>query len=171
LRYQALYFNFGHLVNAMNKIYTLIAAVICLNLGSYAQKSATRPVSPSVSHPSRKGMGLELKETAFDFGKIPQGRPVTHNFDVKNTGKTPLYIENVQASCGCTTPEWSQEPVAPGATTNIKVGFNAASEGRFTKSITITYNNNQVKTLSISGDVFPMPTTSAPLNSSLSLIK
>ena len=114
---------------------------------------------------------LDLKEPGFDFGKIPQGRPVTHNFEAINKGKTALSLDNVQASCGCTTPEWSEAPIAPGGSSIIKVGFNAASEGHFTKTITVTYNGGQVKTFTISGEVYASPTTSAPLNTSLSLIK
>jgi hypothetical protein len=80
-------------------------------------------------------------------------------------------LENVQASCGCTTPEWSKEAIQPGATSIIKVGYNAAAEGMFNKTITITYNNHQFKTLNITGTVFKGPATSAPANASLSLLK
>lgn len=114
---------------------------------------------------------LVLKQDGFDFGRIRQGKPVNHNFEVINRGKTPLTIENVEASCGCTTPEWSEAPIAPGAGSQIRVGFNASTEGEFKKTITIHYNNGKVKTLTISGIVYPAPTTSAPLNSSLSLLK
>jgi hypothetical protein len=114
---------------------------------------------------------LQLKETAYNFGKIQQGRPVTHNFEIVNTGKEPLMLENVQASCGCTTPEWSKDAIQPGASSIIKVGYNAANEGAFTKSITIQYNSNQTKVMTISGTVFKGPTTSAPVNASLSLLK
>ena len=114
---------------------------------------------------------ITLKETSYDFGKIAQGRPVYHVFEIVNTGKEPLKLENVQTSCGCTTPEWSTEPVAPGATTSVKVGYNAAAEGVFTKSITVVYNGNQTKTLLISGNVYKAPATSAPLNPSISLLR
>jgi hypothetical protein len=113
---------------------------------------------------------LAVKETTFDFGKIPQGRPVTHNFEVINKSGKPLFIENVEASCGCTTPEWSQEAIPPGQSSVIKVGFNASSEGRFQKTITIYYGD-KVKGLTISGEVYAMPTTSAPPNASLSNLK
>ncbi len=114
---------------------------------------------------------LQLKEAAFDFGKIAQGRPVTHTFEVVNVSKEVVRLENVLASCGCTTPEWSREPIQPGATTTIRVGYNAASEGAFNKTVTIQYNNSQVKTIVITGTVYTSPTTSAPLNASLSLFK
>lgn len=114
---------------------------------------------------------LQLKETSYNFGKIQQGRPVTHNFEIVNIGKEPLMLDNVQASCGCTTPEWSKEAIQPGASTTIKVGYNAAAEGDFNKTITIHYNSVQVKTMNISGSVFKAPTTSAPANASLSILK
>jgi hypothetical protein len=114
---------------------------------------------------------LSMKEKSFDFGKIPQGRPVTHVFELVNKSTQPIVLENVLASCGCTTPEWSKEPVAPGATTQIKVGYNAAADGAFTKSITVQVAGGEVKTLLISGNVYRAPATSAPLNSSLTLLK
>ncbi len=114
---------------------------------------------------------IAIKETEFDFGKIPQGKPVTHVFMFTNTGKAPLILENVQASCGCTTPEWSKDPVAPGKTSQITVGYNAANEGAFTKPVTITYNGNQTKQINIKGEVWPTPETSAPENSALGTLK
>lgn len=115
---------------------------------------------------------LGVKEESFDFGKIPQGKPVTHFFEVTNTGKNPLKINNVQASCGCTTPEWDKDAViAPGATSKIKVGYNAAAEGPFTKFITITYNDNQNKQISIKGEVWKTPASSAPENAGVSDLK
>lgn len=137
----------------MKRIIILVIVLTSLLTTGYAQK------------------GLELKENSYDFGKIQQGRPVTHDFLVENTSKKPLIIETVEASCGCTTPEWSKEPIAPGASTKIKVGFNAAAEGAFSKNITIFYNSNETKVLAIKGTVYPSPTTSAPLNTSLSIIK
>jgi len=115
---------------------------------------------------------LFLKESEFNFGKIPQGKPVTHNFEVMNTGKDSLRIVNVQASCGCTTPEWDKEKVqAPGEKTTIKVGYNSASEGPFNKSITITYNGTQTKQMIIKGEVWKTPVTSAPENNALGALK
>jgi hypothetical protein len=115
---------------------------------------------------------LFLKETEFNFGKIPQGKPVTHNFEVVNSGKDSLHILNVQASCGCTTPEWDRDKIqAPGEKTTIKVGYNAASEGPFNKTITITYNGTQTKQMIIKGEVWKTPVTSAPENSALGNLK
>ncbi|MBL7876151.1 MAG: DUF1573 domain-containing protein [Cyclobacteriaceae bacterium] len=78
--------------------------------------------------------------TSHDFGKIKQGIPATHEFKFTNTGKTPLIITNVQASCGCTTPDWTKEPVMPGGQGFIKATYNAASPGAFNKTVTVTAN-------------------------------
>ena len=114
---------------------------------------------------------LLIKNTVHDFGKIPQGKPVYYTFEIVNNGKTDLILDNVQAACGCTTPEWSKEPIAPGATAKIKVGYNAAAENYFEKPITITYNGTQSKQLIVKGTVWKAPEGSAPTNASIDLLK
>ncbi|RYY98104.1 MAG: DUF1573 domain-containing protein [Chitinophagaceae bacterium] len=114
---------------------------------------------------------LQVKETEFNFGKIPQGKPVYHDFEVLNTGSAPLKLDNVSASCGCTTPEWSKDAMAAGAPSRIKVGYNAASEGPFEKFITVTYNGNQTKVIKIKGEVWKAPAGTAPANASVQFLK
>lgn len=114
---------------------------------------------------------LSVKEDVHDFGQIPQGKPVYYYFEIVNKGTTPLKLENVAASCGCTTPEWNKEPVVPGGTDKIKVGYNAATEGAFDKFITITYNGNQTKQIRIKGTVWKAPVGSAPANASVQFLK
>ena len=114
---------------------------------------------------------LQLKETEHDFSQIPQGKPVYYNFEIVNLGKTELKLDNVQASCGCTTPEWSHDPIAPGATAKIKVGYNASAEGPFEKYITVTYNTTQTKQIRIKGTVWKAPAGAAPANASIELLK
>jgi len=115
---------------------------------------------------------LFIKEEVFDFGKIPQGKPVNHIFDIQNKGVSSLKLDNVQASCGCTTPEWDRnKEIFPGAVSSIKVGYNAASEGVFSKVITITYNESQTKQITIKGEVWKTPTASAPSNTEINELK
>lgn len=114
---------------------------------------------------------LVLKQTEHNFNQIPQGKPVYYTFEIVNNGKTPLKLDDVHAACGCTTPEWSREAIAPGATAKIKVGYNAAAEGPFEKPITITYNTNQTKQIKIKGIVWKAPEGSAPANASIDLLK
>ena len=115
---------------------------------------------------------LAIKEMEFNFGKIPQGKPVTHVFEVVNNGTDSLKIINIQASCGCTTPDWDRNKVqAPNEKTAITVGYNAASEGSFNKSITITYNGTKTKQILIKGEVWVVPLSSAPENKDLTNLK
>ena len=128
-------------------------------------------VNGQTSAPVIKQEVLQVKETTHDFGKIPQGRPANYVFEVVNTGSVPLKLDNVQASCGCTTPQWSTDAIAPGATSKIIVGYNAYADGPFEKTITIQYNQGQTKLLVIKGNVYKAPPSSAPENASVKLLK
>lgn len=97
---------------------------------------------------------VKLNAETHNFGKIKQGVPVTTSFTVTNSSDKPVVLESVVASCGCTTPEWSKEPIAPGASTQIKVGYNAAALSTFTKDITIRLAGVQEpKIIHITGEV------------------
>ncbi|MDB5197761.1 MAG: hypothetical protein JWP88_2132 [Flaviaesturariibacter sp.] len=114
---------------------------------------------------------LEIKQAEFDFGKIPQGKPVFHYFDIVNTSDKAFKLDNVQASCGCTTPEWNKDEIPAGGTSRIKVGYNAASGGVFEKYITVTYNGNATKQIKIKGEVWQAPAGPAPVNNSIQFLK
>jgi len=137
-----------------------------LFVAGFSAFSQTNAVTPVV-----KTEILSLKETQHDFGKIQQGRPVTYEFGLTNIGKEDLVLENVQASCGCTTPVWKKDPVSAGANSIITVGYNAYAEGPFEKTVNITYNGGQTKTLVIKGTVYKAATSSAPANPSIQLLK
>lgn len=153
----------------MKRCFFSIISCLFFALGMKAQSTANKATTPAPAPP--KDEIIQLKETNFSFGKIPQGRPVVHVFEFVNMGKEPLLLENVQASCGCTTPEWSREPIAAGATSLIKVGYNAYAEGQFNKTVTIFYNNGQTKALIISGEVYKLPASAAPENASIQFLK
>ena len=123
---------------------TLLAVIIILmniNVNVNAQQKAA-----SISYSTEK----------HDFGKINETNgPVTYAFEFTNTGSEPLIISDVKASCGCTTPEWTKEPVAPGAKNVIKAKFDPTGRpGNFNKTITVTSNADvPTKVLTISGEV------------------
>lgn len=133
-----------------------------------ARSQVSNPVGTAL--PTQEDV-LQLKENSHNFGKIPQGRPAVYVFEIVNTGSTPLKLDNVKASCGCTTPEWSKTPIEPGATAQIRVGYNAYAEGTFTKTVSVMYNTNHTKLLTISGEVYKVPASSAPDNESVQLLK
>lgn len=156
----------------MKQLFTCLSA-ICLMSVVHAQ-TGTVPTSATqnVITIAQADEMLTLKETEFDFGKIPQGKPVVHIFEVTNKSNTPLKITNINASCGCTTPEWEKDKVvAPGENTKITVGYNAAAEGPFTKFITVTYNDTQSKQITIKGEVWKTPGSSAPENKGVNDLK
>lgn len=148
----------------MKKI-LLSAFALCATMMVTAQNQAA---DPHAGHDHAKPAATTAAETiqiesVHDFGKIPQGKPVTYDFVVTNIGKEPIKINNVQASCGCTTPTWDREnAIAPGSTAKINVGYNAAAAGPFSKNITLTYGENQSKIITIKGEVFTTPAASAP---------
>lgn len=158
----------------MKRLLTFVLVAITA-AGATAQQTATSTTVTSVATPITVTPNedlLVLKEKEFNFGKIPQGKPVVHIFDVFNKASDSLKIVNVQASCGCTTPEWDKDKVvAPGGSTKITVGYNAAAEGPFTKMVTIIYNGTQTRVITISGEVWKTPATSAPENSKLGDLK
>lgn len=134
------------------------ALLLAITQVSFAQESTEKEL-------------LKFKETEHDFSSIPQGKPVYYQFELVNTGDKPMKIDEVHTTCGCTTPEFSREPIAPGATTQLKVGYNAAAEGYFEKYITVTYAGNQTKQLKIKGTVWKAPAGSAPANASINFLK
>lgn len=94
---------------------------------------------------------ITFKETEFDFGDIKQGDKVEHTFEFTNTGEADLLISTARASCGCTVPEFTEEPIKPGKSGKIKVTFNSAGKkGPTTKTITVvcnTANENEILTI------------------------
>lgn len=93
-------------------------------------------------------------ESQFDFGVIKQGIPVEHYFEFKNDGDSPLLINNVKTSCGCTVSSYPKEPIMPGESEKIKVTYNAAKIGNFNKRITVFSNaNSNESKLTILGEV------------------
>jgi len=99
----------------------------------------------------------DVKFTAMKhtFGKITQNKPVTYTFTFKNASASkPLIVESATAQCGCTTPEYPKTPIKKGKSGTIKVTYNAAAMGAFTKTVTVKFANiAEPITLTIDGEV------------------
>ncbi|KGN86400.1 MULTISPECIES: DUF1573 domain-containing protein [unclassified Porphyromonas] len=91
-----------------------------------------------------KGAVISAEQTDYDFGVIKEANgKVSHTFVIKNTGTAPLVLTRVVAACGCTTPEYNTEPIAPGKEGKIVVTFNPAGRpGQFVKTIAV-YSNGR----------------------------
>jgi hypothetical protein len=95
-----------------------------------------------------------------DFSKIKQNIPVTCSFTFKNISNKPLIIESAVAGCGCTTPDYPKQPIAKGKEGTIKVTYNAANPGAFTKDVTVKFVNiAEPVVLNIIGEVIEMKGT------------
>ena len=98
---------------------------------------------------------IDFNETVYDFGQISLKKgKVSHEFTFTNAGEKNLVITDARADCGCTRPEYSDAPVAPGKKGTVKVTFAPAAKGFFSKKVTITTNGSPRKTrLLIKGEV------------------
>ena len=109
---------------------------------------------------AQTGAVIHSEELTYNFGTIAEEAGLaSHVFIVQNTGDKPLVINRVTASCGCTRPEWSKEPVSPGKTTEVKVSYDPAGRpGPFTKIISIYSNGKKGSfNLAVKGTVTPRP--------------
>lgn len=91
-----------------------------------------------------KGAVITFPKAEHDFGTIKEvNGKVTYTFVLKNTGTAPLVITRVVSACGCTTPQYDKEPIAPGAEGKVVVSFDPAGRpGQFVKTIAV-YSNGQ----------------------------
>lgn len=125
----------------MKRILTI--AAVLLSVTVFAQP----PSSPA-----------SFKALKYSFGKIKQGTPVTTEFTFTNKGSKPLIIENAEAGCGCTTPEYPKAPIMAGKSGTIKVTYNAANAGLFTKDVNVKFVGTTLPvTLVIDGEVIAKP--------------
>jgi len=109
---------------------------------------------------------IVFEELEHDFGNFQESDGVqTTTFKFTNKGEVPLVLNNVRASCGCTTPKWTREPVAPDNTGEIKVSYNPKNRpGSFNKTVMITSNaENGTTVLRIKGRVAEREKTLAEL--------
>jgi len=98
---------------------------------------------------------IAFSKLTHDFGTILEGEKVVCYFDYENTGKTDLMIHSVNATCGCTTPDWSSEPVKTGDRKSLKIIFDATGRsGAQRKVVTVMSNaSNEVVKLTIKANI------------------
>lgn len=105
---------------------------------------------------------IEFKETAHDFGTIPEaGGDVSHTFEFTNSGDAPIIIHGVSTSCGCTVSEWTHEPVLPGKTGSVTARYSPMGRpNAFSKTLTVRTNGEpESLVLLIKGYVTPRERT------------
>ena len=145
----------------MKKIMFSLGAVCCFAFSAIAQTPAPVPAGAVGTTGSTIASGAEItfEKDVHDFGNMKQGGDASYEFKFKNTGTEPLVISNARGSCGCTVPQWPQEPIKPGASSTIKVTYDSKRVGPINKSVTITSNagNEPTKVLRITGNIEAVP--------------
>lgn len=87
------------------------------------------------------GAVFTFQEETHDFGNVLEGPAAVYNFEFTNTGNEPLVIQNCSASCGCTTPSWSKDPIMPGGKGKITVSYDTKNRvGPISKTVYIQSN-------------------------------
>ncbi|MGH2642808.1 MAG: DUF1573 domain-containing protein [Chitinophagaceae bacterium] len=119
------------------------------------QLQSDKPVSIAMTGYPEQYPVFSVADTTLDFGTIKEGDVVQVDFKFKNTGTKPLIISEASSTCGCTIPDYSKKPVAPGEESILKVVFNSAGKmGQQFKPVWINANTMPSHfTLSISGNV------------------
>jgi Protein of unknown function (DUF1573) len=154
----------------MKKITTTIAAALFCT-AAFAQTSvpATKVANPQVAQvpappvaPVNIDAATKFDKLEHNFGNIKEGPAANTEFKIKNIGKEPLLIKHVQASCGCTVPNWSKEPILPGKTGTISAIYNTQGRpGAIHKTLEVQTDKG-VKTLTLSGNVERAATPTPP---------
>jgi hypothetical protein len=143
----------------MKKLIATVALFLGIGFSASAQEAGA--VVPNID-PNAPEMKFE--QEILDYGTVKFDANGVREFKVKNVGKSPLTISNVQGQCGCTAttiegkPGWPQEPILPGKTASIKVKYDTKRVGPFEKKITITSNSKEpTKEIKIKGVVEASP--------------
>jgi hypothetical protein len=136
----------------MLRIKIILISFILFTAVSCSEKSGKKP--------DKKAAKIEFKDTNHDFGELKFGGDGSCEFIFTNTGKSPLILDNVKSTCGCTVPEWTREPVHISNTGRIRVIYDTHRVGAFSKTL-IVYSNasNSPVRLFIKGKVLPYEET------------
>ncbi|MDQ7947406.1 MAG: DUF1573 domain-containing protein [Pedobacter sp.] len=141
----------------MKKI-VYVLAILTGFVAFQAQAQTKVPAAPAAQ--AADAPDFKFVEETHDFGKIPQGKPVSVELFFTNTGKLPLIISAVEPTCGCTVAKYTQTPVKKGEKGSITLTYNAAAPGAFNKGITVKSNaKTPVKIIYIKGEVATAPAT------------
>ena len=139
----------------MKNLILSISIIIC-GINATAQ-----PVEIKHSHQPK----MEFETEVIDYGTIEQYANGIREFKFTNTGTEPLIISRAQQSCGCTVPSWPREPIAPGASGELKVKYDTKRIGLINKSVTIQSNavTNPTKIIRIKGEIKAPDATASPI--------
>ena len=155
----------------MKRVFFLMIAIAAINLTQAQTTVVPAVVAPATITKDVNKM-LQFTNDAFDFGKIPAGKPTKYELQIKNISNEKITLKKVEVGCGCTTPEYEKDKTfAPGETIKITLGFSGNANGPFNKFATLFFNDDLSKQVSFKGDAFVVPETPAPANTTTQKMK
>ncbi len=111
-------------------------------------------ISPKADSDTADIRLIWMVSNVHEFGELEKGSAANHAFTFLNNGNTPLTIENVRTTCGCTASEWPIHPIMPGDTGQIKINYDASKKGAFEKKVRAFFNGiRKAEILTIKGIV------------------
>ena len=106
------------------------------------------PVSADGINKNMSTPAIKFEKTEHDFGKILQGEQVSYTFKFKNVGNAPLIITSIEKTCGCTSPEYSSQPIKPGENGKITITYDSKGHKGFqNKRLVVKANTNPSETI------------------------
>jgi len=135
--------------------FAAVSFVACGNTNSQKEAGASDSTGTTAVTNAADTGKIVFEENAYDFGTVKEGAIVEHTYSFVNEGKAPIILSQVSASCGCTTPSFTQTPVLPGKKGEIKVSFDSNGQvGKQQKIVTVVSNATPgVTTVQLKGEV------------------
>ena len=133
----------------------ILGLVVILGLFSCESKDnkintnlVNNPVSADGINKGVSTPEIKFEKTEHDFGKILQGEQVSYTFKFKNVGNAPLIITSIEKTCGCTSPEYSSQPIKPGESGKITITYDSKGHKGFqNKRLIVKANTNPSETI------------------------
>lgn len=133
----------------------IISLIVIMALSSCADDSnklstslVNNPTSANANNISNVTPKIQFQKTEHDFGKILQGEQVSYTFKFKNVGNAPLIITSIEKTCGCTSPDFSKDPVKPGEEGKITITYDSKGHKGFqNKRVIVKANTNPSETI------------------------
>ena len=141
----------------MKKSIAILSLMLSIFFISHHAQAQLNLSSGNENDSYTKAPEFKWEVVSHDFGKIPQGKPVSILFKFTNTGSAPLVISQAKGSCECTKAEYLPAPIPPGKTGWVKAIYDASKPGNFNRNVTVLSNiDGGPVQLQIKGEVLPV---------------
>lgn len=144
----------------MKRVLIGITLLSMLSISCDKEKTENDAVDTAAVEVKELGLAaIKFDTPEHDFGVIKEGDTAKYVFEFTNVGENPLLIQSAKASCGCTTPDYTQDTILPGGRGKMTVMFNSNGRpGKFNKSVNVLANTDpEITEIKITGSVTPKP--------------